>query len=171
MKKIAIALVLTLFLTLTVFAAALPDVYEIPQNVEFQEGSIGTWQVPCIGTRSPLYETKGVGQDVIDAKNSALYQRMGKGYAIYDHADSEVGMGLWRVQDMCVGCGGFLCQEGKPEKCYECTAIYLAEQRGNDYYYHNKAIRPEANAIICVSCAETDGWVYVAMFEYVGEMP
>ena len=170
MKRVFFIIFAVVFLTMTAFA--LPEVYEIPQTVDYPVDCWGVWQVPCIGTRSPLYTSDGLGQDVIDAENSALYQRMGKGYAIYDHAGSELNGGhIWAVEDMQVGCGGFLCREGKGEICYECTAIYLTEQRGNDYYWHNRAIRPEQDCLICVSCADEDGWVYVAYFEYVGEMP
>lgn len=93
-------------------------------------------------------------------------------YTIIDHAGSEMNGGhIWAVEDMQVGCGGFLCREGKPEKCYECTAIYLAQQNSNGYWYHGKKIVPDSNAVICVSCTDTDGWVYVAYFEFVGGMP
>ena len=167
MKRLA-ALTL-LLLTATVYA--LPAVYEIPQTYAVSEGAYGSWQVPCIGTRSTLYESPGVGQDVIDAENSALYQRYGKGYAIFDHSYSEVGGGVWCVETMQAGCGAFLCREGKPEVCYECTAIYLAQQVGNYYKTRNGFVSPSSKEIMCVSCADEDGWVYVAIFEKVGEMP
>ena len=171
MKKIIIILLAVMLMTVTVYA--LPEVYEIPMTVDYPVDCWGVFQVPCIGTRSPLYEaTPSEWQDVIDADNSALIRRYAKGYAIHDHAGSVLNSGhLWRVEDMQVGCGGFLCREGKGEICYECTAIYLTEQRGNDFYWHNKAIRPEQDCLICVSCADEDGWVYVAYFEMVGVMP
>lgn len=86
-------------------------------------------------------------------------------------SDSYVGLGYWRVDEMQVGCGGFLCREGKPEAVYECTAIYLAEQKGDAYYWHGKKLAPGENEILCLSCADEDGWVCVAVFEYIGEMP
>lgn len=170
MKKIVCILLFVLLLTATVYA--LPSVYEIPATVDYPVDCWGVWQVPCIGTRSPLYTSPGVGQDVIDAENSALIYKYGKGYTIIDHSGSEMNGGhIWAVEDMQVGCGAFLCREGKPEKCYECTAIYLAQQNTNGYWYHGKKIVPDANAIVCVSCADTDGWVYVAYFEFIGDMP
>lgn len=171
MKKV-LFIILALAL-LTVTAYALPEVYEIPMTVDYPVDCWGVFQVPVLGTRSPLYEAPpSEWQDVIDAENSALIYNYGKGYAILDHAGSEMNSGhIWAVEDMQVGRGGFLCREGKPEKCYECTAIYLAQQNVNGYWYHGKKIVPDANAIVCVSCTDTDGWVYVAYFEYIGEMP
>lgn len=170
MKKIIVILLTVLLLTVTVYA--LPEVYEIPMNVDYPVDCWGVWQVPCLGTRSPLYEAQPSGQqDVVDAENSALFQRYGKGYGIYDHAWSEVPGGFWCVEQMQVGCGGFLCREGKPEVCYECTAIYLAEQKANNYRTRNGNVTLAADEIMCVSCAEEDGWVYVAVFKKIGEMP
>ena len=169
MRKIVTILLTVLLLTVTVYA--LPEVYEIPMNCDIPEGAYGVWQVPCIGTRTPLYISKGTGQNIIDAEDSALYQRYGKGYAIYDHAWSEVGNGCWCVEQMEVGCGAFLCREGKPEICYECTAIYLTKQNGTLYKCRGSNITIGKNEIMCLSCAEDDGWVYVAVFEKVGEMP
>lgn len=169
MKKV-ITLILTVLL-LSVTAYALPEVYEIPMACEYSPEAYGVWQVPCIGTRSPLYFTRGSMQEIIDEENAALIRRYGKGYAIYDHADSYVGLGYWRVDEMQVGCGGFLCREGKPEAVYECTAIYLAEQKGDAYYWHGKKLAPGENEILCLSCADEDGWVCVAVFEFIGEMP
>jgi len=164
MKKGLFVILALALLTGTVFAL---NVYEIPQAVEIPEAAYGVFQVPCIGTSSPLYEG---WQSVIDAEDSALILKYGRGWLIADHAYSEVG-GLWCVQNMQVGCGAFLIREGKPELCYGCTAIYLCRQDGNGFTYNGRSINPTKDGIICISCAEEDGYVYLAAFEYIGEMP
>lgn len=168
MKRTITIILAVLLLSVTVYA--LPGVYEVPAPNDYPVDCWGVWQVPCIGTRSPLYEGKGIGQDVIDADNSALIRKIGKGYGIFDHAGSEITGHFWNVEEIKPGSGGFLCREGKPEVCYECTAVYLTQQVGNSYYYHGKTIVP-GTGIICVSCADEDGWCYVAVFEKVGVMP
>ena len=170
MKKIIVCVLAALLLAATAYA--LPESYEIPMICEIPEGAYGVWQVPCLGTRSPLYTSAGVGQDVVDAEKSALIRRFGKGYAIHDHAGSELGAGhFWNVEDMQVGCAGFLCREGRPEICYECTAIFLAQRNGSAYKCRGAKITLKSSEIMCLSCTEDDGWVYVAVFEKVGEMP
>lgn len=169
MKKVLFIILAVVLLTVTVFAL---EVYEIPQNVDIPEDAYGVFQVPCIGTNSPLYEApRGNGQDVIDEENSALIRKYGRGWLIADHSCSEVGNGIWCVENMEVGGGAFLIREGKPEICYGCTAIYLCRQNGDKFTYHGQNVNPTKDGIICISCADEDGYVYLAVYEYIGEMP
>ncbi len=173
MRRLSTAiLTAVLALSLSAYALAL-DMYEIPQAVTLPEDAYGCWQVPCIKTRSTLYECSNpaLWQSVVDAEDSALIKGYGYGLAIYDHAGSEAGRGVWDVSQMQVGCGAFLLREGRGETCYQCVAIFLAEQRGNSYICRGQSIQPQQNEIMCLSCAERDGWVYVALFEYLGTMP
>ena len=168
MRKLSTAiLTAVLAVSLSAYAVAL-DVYEIPQQTEIPTEAWGVLQVPCIRTNSPLYEG---WQEVIDAEDSALVLRYEQGLLILDHAGSEVGRGYWCVEDMKVGCGAFLIREGKGAKCYECTAIYLCEQSGLNYLYRGQRVTPTRDGLMCVSCTERDGYVFVAVFDFIGDMP
>lgn len=170
MKKIlALILALILVATLTVAVYAM-ELYEIPQAVDIPEGAYGVLQIPDIGTNSPLYEGRDF-QSIIDNEDSALIRKYKRGWYIGDHAGSEVGEGYWYVENIHVGCGAFIIREGQPEQAYLCTSVYFCHQNGWDYAYHGKNVNPTANGFICVSCSEWDDWSYVAIFEYIGEMP
>lgn len=173
MRKVSTA-ILTAMLALSLSAYALAlDIFEIPQETEIPTEAWGALQVPCIKTRSTLYECSNPAywQDVVDAEDAALIKPFGYGLAIYDHANSEAGRGIWRVEDMTVGCAAFLLREGKGETCYQCVEICLAEQRGNTYLCRGQTIQPQQDEIMCVSCAERDGWVFAAIFKKLGDMP
>ena len=159
MKRLALAVILILAVT------------EIPHDVPIPtDGMI--WQVPCISVSLPVYPEVGRnGQSLIDADNSGCIWQYGRGRIIGDHAGSEIGRGVWFVEDMRVGCAGFLMQEGKPHVCYECTAILLCRQVGAYYQWHGATVWPKTDEILCVSCAEDEEFVYLAVFEKVGEMP
>lgn len=173
MRKVSTAILTAILaVSLSAYAAAL-DVYEIPQAAEIPAEAYGVFQVPSLRTSSALYECSNPAywQDVVDAEESALIKPYGYGLAIYDHAGSECGRGLWCVEDMTVGCAAFLLREGKGETCYQCVSIFLAEQRGNAYLCRGQTIQPQQDEIMCVSCAERDGWVFAAIFQKLGDMP
>lgn len=172
MRRISTA-ILTAILAVVLSAYALAlDIFEIPQNTDIPTEAYGVFQVPCIRTSSTLYESSpAYWQNVVDADDSALIKSYGYGLAIYDHSGSEAGRGIWEVEDMTVGCAAFLLREGKGETCYQCVAIYLAEQRENSYLCRGHAIQPQQDEIMCVSCAERDGLVYAAIFQKLGDMP
>ena len=164
---VILALVLVALLTVAVYAL---EVYEIPHTVEIPDGAYGVFQIPSIGTDSPLYQGRDY-QGIIDDEDSALLYKYKRGWLVADHSGSEVGDGYWYVEDIRVGSGAFLIREGQPEIAYFCTAVYFCHQNGWNYAYHGQNVNPTANGMMCVSCSEVEDWVYVAVFEYVGEMP
>ncbi len=172
MRKLSTAiLTAVLAVSLSAYAVAL-DIFEIPQPAQIPTEAYGVFQVPSLRTSSPLYKTTPAQwQDVVDAEDAALIKPYGYGLAIYDHAGSEAGRGVWDVSQMQVGCAAFLLREGKGETCYQCVAIYFAEQRGNTYFCRGQTIQPQQDEIMCVSCAERDGWVFAAIFQKLGDMP
>lgn len=159
-------------LVIAAAAAVLLAVTEIPRTEPVPEGAYAVWQVPCIQASLPIYEEVGRnGQALIDAEDSGCIWQYGRGRCIGDHAGSEAGRGIWAVETIEIGCGGFMIREGKPATCYECTALYLCRQAGAYYQWHGQTIFPKKDDLICVSCAEEDGYVYLAYFEKLGEMP
>lgn len=167
--KILLAILLaSVLLCVTVFAW---DIYAVPQTVTIPEGAYGVLQIPDIGTNSPLYEGRDF-QDIIDDEDSALIRKYKRGWYIGDHAGSEVGGGYWYVEDINVGSAAFIIRGDEPTKAYLCTSVYFCHQNGWNYAYHGQNINPTANGFICVSCSDyADDWVYVAVFEFVEDMP
>ena len=157
---------------LALVAIVLLAVTEIPHQTPIPEDAYGIWQVPCISMSLPIYEeVNHNGQQLIDNDNSGCIWHYGKSYIIGDHAGSEINGALWYVDDMRVGCGAFLLREGKPSICYECTAIFLTHQVGAYYQWHGQTLWPRSDEIFCVSCAESEDEVYLAVFRKLGEMP
>lgn len=138
--------------------------YEVPQPYVIPDGAYGVFQCADLDVTVPLYTAYGVGQEVVDAEDSALIRKYGQGMEIADHADSIIGDGVWNVNDMRVGSTVFLITP-KATKHYQCTAIYLCKQRKNDFTYNGKVIQPAKGDLVCVSCAEEDGWVYLAYYK------
>ena len=169
-RTIAFILLLVCVLSVTVYA----EFFQIPQDAEVPEGAYGVWQCSAINVNVPLYTSKkttGARQKVVDKEDSALITTYGKGRLIADHYQSEIGEGMWEVNKMTVGEAAFLIRDGKPTLAYQCTAIWMCKQKRNNYQYNGKAIYPAKNDIVCVCCAEDDGWVYLAYFKYMGKMP
>ena len=140
--------------------------YEVPQPYVIPDGAYGVFQCTALETTItvPLYTAAGVGQEVVDAEDSALIRKYGQGKEICDHADSIIGDGVWNVNDMQVGSTAFLITP-KSTIHYQCTAIYLCKQRKYDFTYNGKVIQPTKNDLVCISCAEDDGWVYLAYYK------
>ena len=104
-------------------------------------------------------------QAVVDKPDSALWWRYGKGYAVIDHSMSEAGAGLWDVSQLKIGDVATLTIDGK-ETMYVCIGTAYCRIRNNDYAFKGKAYAPMAKGdVVCLSCAEEDGYVYAAYFE------
>ena len=147
------------------------DVAAIPQPAEIPEDAVGVWQVPALGTSSPLYYGTGNGQDTVDRENAALIRSYGRGRVILDHADSRIQGGIWNVNGMTVGAPAFLIQRDRT-RWYTCTAIWKAKQTAYAYWFNNAQIYPLHSAdILCASCTPEPGMVYLAYYSYEGEMP
>ena len=145
--------------------------FEIPQETGIPEGAAGVWQVPDLGTRSPIYTSTGVGQDVVDREDAALLRNYGRGRLICDHLGSEVGGGIWDVSEIRVGSAGFLILQDRT-LCYRCTAVWIVKDGTYCYTYNGAAIWPaHSTDILCASCAITEGEDYLACFEFTGELP
>lgn len=168
-KLLAILLAVIVLAGVTVWAVQTFEVYEIPHNVDIPDGAYGVLEIPSIGVDAPLYEGRDF-QRVIDDDNSALIRRYKRGWYIGDHAGSEVG-GYWYVEDIRVGSAAFIIRADQPTQAYLCTSVYFCHQNGWDYAYHGSTVNPTANGFIAVSCSDYDGWVYLACFEFVEEMP
>ena len=144
--------------------------FAVPQAATIPDGAYGVWQVPSIETNSPVYAgTVQNGQAIIDEENSALILDYGKGKAILDHAYSEVAGGTWDVSEMKVGEPGFLITEDGTY-IYQCVGICLAKQSSNKYHFAGVTIYPEKDDIVCISCAEDDGWVYLAYYKFQSKL-
>lgn len=139
-------------------------------SVKIPKGAYGVWTVSSTKTVSPLYKSKAntsaQNQKVVDKENGALWWAYSKGHAIVDHLDSEVGDGLWRVNEMHLDDLGVLTtKDGKTY--YTCTAMYKATQTKFVYQYNKVTIQVAKGDIICVSCADDDGYDYVAYFKRI----
>ena len=145
----------------------------IPWDVEIPEGAYAVWECPALGTATPIYKVEGTGQSVIDKENSAAIRAWGEGRLIGDHAGSVVDGGEWWVNEMVVGGHCYLVREDKPTKDYICTAIWLCDDTGYTYLYNGKSIRAAKDDIICACCASEKAHdkVYLAYYDYIGEMP
>lgn len=145
--------------------------FAVPQAAVVPDGAYGVWQVPSIGTSTPVYESETrTGQEVVDEENAALIRERGKGWLVADHADSEVDGGIWNVNEMRVGEPAFLITEDVTY-CYECIAICIVRNNGYEYSFMGIAIRPDKDDVICVSCALEAGYEYLAYYDYKGEIP
>ena len=143
----------------------------IPQPTEIPDGAVGVWQVPALGTSTPLYTSPGVGQDVVDQEDAGLIRSFGRGRLILDHADSRIPGGIWNVNGMTVGAPAFLIQKDRT-LWYTCTAIWRAKQTAYAYWYNGAQIcLQHSKDIMCASCTPTPGEVYLAYYAYEGEMP
>lgn len=146
--------------------------FEIPHTVDIPDGAYGAWQCPALGTSSLLYEGNSTEwQSIVDEDNSALWMNYNGIHVIADHAGSEVGGGIWNVNDMSVGGLAFLIEKEATYE-YRCYLIAEADHDGYCWKINNQPIRPyRATDIMCESCAAEDGKVYVAFYSYVGELP
>ena len=163
MKRLAaIFAVLLILLTIPTMPVA--------SKVSIPKGAYGVWSVPSLKTDSPLYKSKAntsaQNQKVVDKENGALWWAYSKGHAIVDHLDSEVGNGLWRVNwirldDLAI----LTTKDGK--QYYICTALWKATQTKFVYKYDGTTIQVAKGDIICVSCADEDGFNYIAYFKKI----
>lgn len=145
--------------------------FAVPQAATIPDGAYGVWQVPSIGTSTPVYESDTrTGQEVVDKENAALIRERGKGWLVADHADSEVDGGIWNVNEMRVGEPAFLITEDVTY-CYECIAICIVRNNGYEYSFMDIAIRPDKDDVICLSCALEAGYEYLAYYDYKGKIP
>ena len=145
--------------------------FEIPQETKIPEDAVGIWQVPELGTSSPLYAGEQIGQEIVDREDSALIRSFGRGRIICDHLDSRVGGGIWNVGEMKVGSTAFLILPDRTLS-YRCTAVWIVKDGAYSYTWNGAAVWPaHSTDIMCASCAITEGENYLACFEYVGEMP
>ena len=147
---------------------------EIPQDVKVPSGAYGVFQCPALGTSTPCYYSDFYGVEILNRENCALLRRLGEGYAVLDHADSEVDGGIWNVNEMQVGGAAFMIKADKTKR-YECTAIFLCYFDGFKYIsdFDSRNVKPrEKGDLICVSCAVPDGsMAYVAYYKFVGVEP
>ena len=155
---------LILFMSLSLFA--------VPQPTTIPEDAYGVWQVPSIGTSTPVYLSDTyTGQEVVDEDNAALIRERGKGWEIGDHADSEVDGGVWNVNEMKVGEPAFLITEDGTY-CYTCIGICIVWNNGFDYLLGNVRIKPmQDKDIIALSCTPIDEFEYLAYYQYTGVIP
>lgn len=141
-------------------------------NIKFPKGSCGLWESPTIGTKSWLFRspanTLAQNQKVVDRENCALWWPYGKGYAVIDHSDSEVGGGLWRVQDISVDDNAVLTLPNGTKKYYTCVGMLRCRREKGGYTWNGKIFAPlEKEDVACISCATRDGnEVYVAYFKH-----
>lgn len=161
MKRV-IAILILAFIVLSISFSTMPTA-----KPKIPKGAYGVWQVASIKTTSPLYKSEyndsKHNQKVVDKENGALWWAYSKGHAIVDHAYSEVGDGVWCVNEMHVGDIGTL-TTSKTTTYYECTAIWKATQTRYVYKYDGTTISVKKGDIICVCCADEDGYNYVAYF-------
>ena len=133
------------------------------------KGAYGVWECSSIKTTSILYKgniSTKADQKIVDRENSACWRTYGKGHGIYDHAGSAAGKGVWSVEDM--RCGGIATlTTAKTKTYYQCTAIYLAKQTKYVMKYDGETLACKKDDVICVSCAEDDGMVYVAYYKKI----
>ena len=131
---------------------------------------IGTFACPAMDSTSYLYTSpkndRPHNQAVVDREDRALWWHYGKGYAIIDHAFSEADAGIWDVSQVHIGDIATLNIE--EEQTYVCVGTALCKIRNNDYAFQGRTYAPmKKGDIVCMSCAEEDGWVYAAYFEPV----
>ena len=140
-------------------------------KTKIPKGAYGVWEVSATHTKSPLYTSKAntrrENQKIVDKENGALWWRYSKGHAIVDHLDSVVGDGLWRVSDFHVDDIGVLTTK-KGKQYYICTAVWKGTQTKYVYKYDGQTIQVKKGDIICVSCADEDGYDYIAYFKKCG---
>ena len=147
-----------------------PTHAETITQTNIPEGAYGVWEIASLGTTSPLYTSKAntsrENQRVVDRENCALWWRYSKGHAIVDHLDSEVGDGLWRLNGIILGDIATLTTKSE-KRYYECIGIYLCTQTKYVYQHRGTTISVSKGDIICVCCADEDGFDYVAYFRYI----
>ena len=139
-------------------------------KTKIPKGAYGVWEVSSIGTSTPLYKgniSTKADQKIVDNERSACWRTYGKGHAIFDHADSIVGGGVWNVERMMVGGLGIL-TTAKTKEYYLCTQISLCTQTKYVMRYNGAVYPCKKGDIICVSCALDDGEVYVAYYKRIG---
>lgn len=159
-------------LALAVLAGISLKGMEMPQPVEIPDGAYGIFQVPDLNVSLPVFFAYGTGQEIVDAENSGVIRDFGAGRLIGDHAGSEIGGGVWRVEKMNLDCSAFLITEQGTER-YQCYMMVRCYCTGYAYVLDGQALFPHhATDIICASCANYDGSeVYLAFFKLVGRLP
>ena len=150
------------------FAVAMLMCVPVSAKTTIPKGAYGVWEVNSIHTESPLFKSKAnnsrENQRVVDRENCALWWNYSKGHAIVDHVYSEVGEGLWIVWEMHIGDIATL-TTSKGKTYYECTALYKATQTKYVYQYEGETITVKKGDILCVCCADEDGFDVCAYFK------
>lgn len=141
-------------------------------EIEYPKGSVGLWECPALKTQSWLYQSPvnntANNQKIVDRDDCALWWKYGKGYAVIDHADSEVGEGSWNVNRMRVD---DLATRTTPDgkSYYICIAVVVGTRRKYNYAYEGKTFAPTKKGdVVCISCANEDGsQVYLAYYRLI----
>lgn len=142
----------------------------VPSAVKIPDGAYGVWQVPSINTSTPLYrESAERSQQMnIDAENSAHFRRYGIGWLICDHAGSEVGAGIWHVENIRVGDSAFLITETETTEYY-CYLVEEVDFTPQCFLLDGVAQYPHRETdIICASCSTRPKIEYLAFFKLIG---
>jgi len=165
MKRIAAVLLAALLL-----ASAVPvSAKSAATSDRIPDGAYGLWEVGCLKTSSVLYKgniSTAADQRIVDREDSACWRTYGKGHAIYDHAGSEAGGGVWNVEDMTVG-GIATLTTRKGTDYYLCTQISLCTQTKYVMRYDGVTYPCKKGDVLCVSCADEDKQVYVAYYKKI----
>jgi len=151
------------------FAVAMLMCVPVSAKTTIPKGAYGIWECAELNTTSILYKgniSTAADQAIVDKENSACWRTYGKGHAIYDHAGSEAGDGIWCVEEMRVG-GIATLTTAKKKTYYQCTAIWLAVQTKYVMKYDGQTIGCKKGDLICVSCAEEEGMAYVAYYRKI----
>lgn len=167
MKKL---LSIILWLAILSSATAYADAIAVPSPVQIPDGAYGVWKVTSIKTETPLYEeTKDrTSKEIVDAENSGEIRNYGVGRLICDHAGSEVGSGIWHVEDMRVGDTAFLVTEDSTTQ-YECYMIVTVDYMKYYFAVDGVAQYPHRSSdILCASCSTKPKVEYLGFFKYVG---
>lgn len=139
----------------------------LPSPVKIPDGAYGIWQVPSINTSTPLY--RGTEKEIADAENSAIYRRYNIGWLICDHAGSEVGAGIWHVENIKVGDSAFLITDVSITEYY-CYLVEEVDFTPKCYLLDGVEQYPHRDTdIICASCSNRPKIEYLAFFRLVGE--
>lgn len=162
---------LTIFLFVSLLAEALAisaagASISVPSAVKIPDGAVAVWQIPSIKTSSPLY--RGTEQEIIDAENSAQYRRYNIGWLICDHAGSEVGAGVWHMENVKVGDSAFLITDVSITEYY-CYLVEEVDFTPKCYLLDGVEQYPHRDTdIICASCSTRPKIEYLAFFKLIG---
>ena len=141
-------------------------------SIRLPDGCVGIWECGMLHAEAYLYTSEAntfeENQKVVDRDNCALWWPYGKGHAVIDHAESEAGEGMWRVQDMSIDSTASLTLPNGTKKYYTCIGLLRCKHRNRDYAWNNAAFAPlNKDDVVCISCATSNGSeVYVAYYQY-----